>query len=108
MIANMDKTPIWADMSSATTVDQKGVHAVPIRTTGHEKNRLNLCLSVKADGIKMKPHVVTPAKKVEKDIALIPGLIIAASPNGWMNENLTTDWIEKVWANFSFQKRMLV
>ena len=26
MIANMDETPIWADMPSATTVDSRGVH----------------------------------------------------------------------------------
>ena len=30
MIANMDETPIWADMPSATTVDSRGVHTVPI------------------------------------------------------------------------------
>ena len=34
MIANMDETPIWADMPSATTVDSRGVHTVPIKTTG--------------------------------------------------------------------------
>ena len=38
MIANMDETPIWADMPSATTVDSRSVHTVPIKTTGHEKN----------------------------------------------------------------------
>ena len=39
MIANVDETPIWADMPSATTVDQRGMHTVRIRTTGREKNR---------------------------------------------------------------------
>ena len=58
MIANMDETPIWADMPSATTVDSRGVHTVPIKTTGHEKNRLTVCLAVKADGTKMKPFTV--------------------------------------------------
>ena len=38
MNANMDETPIWADMPSDTTIDQTSVHSVPIRTTGHEKN----------------------------------------------------------------------
>ena len=37
MIANMDETPIWADMPSDTTVDSRGIHTVPIKTTGHEK-----------------------------------------------------------------------
>ena len=108
MIANMDETQIWADMPSATTVDSRGVHTVPIKTSGHEKNRLTVCLAVKADGTKMKPYVVIPAAKVKKELASIPGVVVAATRNGWMNENLTSDWVEKVWTNFSFAKRMLV
>ena len=38
MIANMDETPIWENMPSATTVNSRGVHTVPIKTTGHEKS----------------------------------------------------------------------
>ena len=56
----------------------------------------------------MKPYVVIPAKKVKKELTLIPGVVVAASRNDWMNESLTTDWIEKVWTNFSYQKRLLV
>ena len=48
-IINMDEIPISADMPSETTVTQKGVTTVPIRTTGHEKNRLTVCLAAKAD-----------------------------------------------------------
>ena len=48
MIANMDKTPIWADMPSATTVDSIGVHAVSIKTTRHEK--ATHCLSCSKSG----------------------------------------------------------
>ena len=76
-IANKDETPSWADMPSATTIDQRGVHTVPIKTTGHEKNHLTVCLAVKAVGTKMKPYVVIPAKKVKKELALIPGVIVA-------------------------------
>ena len=93
---------------SATTIDQRGIHTVPIKTTCHEKNDLTDCLVVKTDGTKMKPCSVIPAKKVQKELALIPLVIVAASANGWMNKNLATDWIEKVWTIFSFQKRLLV
>ena len=44
----------------------------------------------------MTPYVVTPAKKVKKELALIPGVIVEDLANGWINENLITDWIEKV------------
>ena len=49
MIANMDQTPMWVDMLSATTIDQRRVYTVSIKTAGHEKNRLIVCLAVKAD-----------------------------------------------------------
>ena len=35
LIANMDETPIWADMLSAITIDRRGIRAVPIQTTSH-------------------------------------------------------------------------
>ena len=56
----------------------------------------------------MKPYMVIPAAKVKKKLASIPGFVVAATQNGWMNENLTSDWVEKVWTNFSFAKCMLV
>ena len=65
-------------------------------------------MAVKADGTKTTPYVVIPAKKVKKELSNIPGVIVAAPPNGWMNDNLTVDWVEKVWTNFFFVKRMLV
>ena len=74
MITNMDETSIWADMPSATTIDRRGIQAVPIQTTGHEKNRLTVCLAVKADGTKMTPYVVIPAKKVKKSSRIYPVL----------------------------------
>ena len=93
MIANMDETPIWADMTSARTIDQRGVHPVPIRTTGHEKNELTVCLAVKADGTKMTPYVVVLAKKAKNELKSLSDVIVAATPNGWMNDDLTMDWV---------------
>ena len=33
-IANMDETPIWADMPSKTFVDQRGLKTVPLNPLG--------------------------------------------------------------------------
>ena len=49
-IANMDETPIWADMPSETTVEQRGSKTIPIKSTGHKKQRITVCLAVKTDG----------------------------------------------------------
>jgi len=67
-------------------------------------------LAARADGTKIKPYVVfkggireVKAMKPEfKDAA------IATSKNGWMNDELTQDWITAVYGKFAFAKRMLV
>ena len=48
-IMAMDKTSIWIDMDSNTTIDKQGVKSVCLKTTGHEKCVVSVCLAVKAD-----------------------------------------------------------
>ena len=52
-------------MPSKTAVDQRGLKTVPIKSTGHEKQRMTVCLAIKADGSKIKPFVAIPGKKVK-------------------------------------------
>jgi len=53
-IGNMDETPLWLDMPGATTtITHSGEWSVPVRTTGHEKNRFAVSLSAMADGRKL-------------------------------------------------------
>jgi len=65
--------------------------SLSLRTTGHKKNCFTVCLAVKADGTKMKPYIVIPVKKVKKELMSILGVIVVVTPNGWMNECLTSD-----------------
>ena len=53
-IANMDESPIWADMPSEATVTKQGAKIVSIKTTGHEKQHITVCLAVKGDGTKVQ------------------------------------------------------
>ena len=57
-IIAMDRTEVWADITSETTVECKGAWTVGLKTTGHEKMRVSICLAAKADGSKMKPMIV--------------------------------------------------
>ena len=57
-IIAMDETPVWSDMVSETTVDTTGKKTVTLKTTGHEKSRVSVCLAAKADGTKLKPMIV--------------------------------------------------
>ena len=102
-VANMDETPIWADMPSATTVDMKGSKVVPIKTTSHEKQRITVCLGVKVDDTKIKPFVVLPGLKVRPEVAAINGAVVKCPKNGWMNDERTAQWVDEVWGSFAFE-----
>ena len=47
LIANMEKTPQWADMPGNSTLNAVGDRDVPMRTTGHGKERftVSVCFS---------------------------------------------------------------
>ena len=94
-------------MPSKTTVDQRGLKTVPIKSTGHEKQRMTVCLAIKADGSKIKPFVAIPGKKGKSENAAIKGAIVKCSANGWMNDDLTEDWVSHVWGSLAFKRAFL-
>ena len=107
-IIAMDETPVWADMVAETSVDKRGAKDIPLKTTGHEKVRVSVCLAAKADGTKLKPLIVFGAAKRESKALndeFKPQCVIASSPNAWMNEDLTVQWINSVLGKFSFHYR---
>ena len=48
-IIAMEKTPVWNDIASNTAIDKQGVKSVSLKTTGHEKCMVSVCLAAKAD-----------------------------------------------------------
>ena len=61
-----------------------------------------------ADGWKLNPFVVFKGVQLVAELNSIPGVVVALSKNGWINEKLTNDWVKRVWGVFSFEKRLLV
>lgn len=57
---NMNKTPMFFDMSGTSTVE---THAVNVKTSGHKKQHFTVKLSCLADETKLKPMVVLKRKK---------------------------------------------
>lgn len=53
----MDEISVWKVMVSSTIVEQAGVKDVPLKTTGHEKVRVLVCLTAKGDRTKLKPFI---------------------------------------------------
>jgi len=62
-IIAMDETPVWCDMLSETTVDVTGKKSITLKSTGHKKARVLVCLVAKADGSKLKSMVVIKGAK---------------------------------------------
>ena len=107
-IGNMDETPLWMDMPGDTTVERIGTRSVPVRSIGHEKARFTVVLTAMANGKKLKPFIVFNGIRVVTELAKVPAVVVALSRNGWMNTDLTKDWVCRVWGQLSFQKRLLV
>ena len=103
----MDETPVWDDMVSDTTVDKVGATSVNLKTTGHEKVMVTVCLSTQADGTKLKIFILfrgtkRESKKLNEDYK--HKCVIATSANAWMNEELTLNWVRSVFGAFSFRR----
>ena len=108
-IIAMDETPVWCDMISETTVDTRGKKTITLKSTGHKKARVLVCLAAKADGTRLKPMVVFRGKR---EVAKLKEefqnrAIVATSANGWMNTELTKVWVDSVVGTFAFNRRLL-
>ena len=106
----MDKTPVWKYMVSSTIMDKISSKDVPLKTTGHEKVRVSVCHAAKSDGTKLKPFLVFAKAKRESRSWYEEykyQCSVVSSTNGWMNEDLTLQWIKELVWKFSFGKRLL-
>ncbi|KAH8034404.1 hypothetical protein HPB51_023652 [Rhipicephalus microplus] len=95
-IGNADQTPLNFDVPPSTTVEEKGVRSVHIRTTGAEKQKCTVMLAVTADGRKLPPFIIFKRKTLPK--AKFPlGIHVRVQEKGWMTADLTVDWVKTVW-----------
>ena len=81
-----------------------------MKSTGHDKARVSVCLSGKADGSKCKPFILFKGAKLESKSLheeFKRKCFVASSANGWMNEELTLRWCNDILRQFSFRKRLL-
>ena len=54
-IIAMDETAIWQDMLPSTTIETTETKTIRLKTTDHEKTKVTVCLTAKAEGSKLKP-----------------------------------------------------
>ena len=109
-IGNMDETPMWFDLPSNTTIDNKGTKTVNIRTTGHERSSFTVVLACMADGTKLPAVCIFKLKKLPRE-EFPHGIYIRVNEKGWMNEEEMLWWIENVWVSrnpFNNSRSMLI
>ena len=71
---------------------------------------MSVCLAARGDGTKLKLFVVFAGAKHESKALheeYKRQCSVASSANGWMNEELTTRWVNEIVGAFSFNKRLL-
>ena len=71
LIGNMDKTPMYLDMSGNTTVEKRGRKTISIRTTGAEKRHLTVVLAATVDEQMLPPMVIFKGKRNLKNIIVL-------------------------------------
>ena len=109
-IIAMDEMPVWSDMVSETTIDTTGKKTVTLKSTGHQKSRVSVCLAAKDDGTKLKPFIVF--KQAKREVAPLhqkfkSQAYIAGSVNAWMTKELTNEWVNHILGSFAFGRRQL-
>ena len=53
----MDEPPVWMDMIAPTTIAKVEEKDIPLKSSGHVKSRVTVCLTMKADGTKLNFRV---------------------------------------------------
>ena len=109
-IIAMDETAVWADMVTETTVDRIGQKEIALKSSGHEKVGVTVCLAAQADGKKLKPFIVFGGAKREcKNLndEFKSTCAIRSTPNAWMNQETTLEWVDTILGKFSFARRLL-
>ena len=81
-----------------------------MKSTGHEKSCVSVCLTAKGNDTKLQPFVVFNGAK--RDVTAMNTefhgrCVIASSESGWMNTSLTNEWVKKTLGSFLFRQRLL-
>ncbi len=83
---------------------------VAIRNTGHEKLRITVLLCARENGMKCKPYVLLNRKRpIPEVVKEFSGkLVLSWSGKLWMDDESTSDFLDRVLGRALFQSRLLV
>ncbi|KAJ8885599.1 hypothetical protein PR048_011797 [Dryococelus australis] len=92
---NADQTAVYFDMSGSTTVDNVRAKSVRTLSTGSEKRRVTVMLTVLADRRKLPPYIIL--KRKTKARGKPPNVVLTVQEKGWIDSSLVLHWIKSGW-----------
>ena len=92
-IIAMDETAVWYDMVAEATADKTGRKDTPLKSTGHEKVKVSVCLAAKTDRTRLKPFIDFGGAVRECESLNKFKCVVMSSRNAWMNEELMLSYI---------------
>ncbi|RWS15417.1 pogo transposable element with KRAB domain-like protein [Dinothrombium tinctorium] len=98
----MDETPLYFCMPSKRTYDLKGVKTGRCKTTGHDKLRFSVVLTVLGNGEKLKPIVIFKNLKKAPKGEFPKTIVVSVADKGFMTTQKMDEYRKEVW-----QKRVL-
>jgi len=96
-IINFDETPFFWSYLPRKIVTPKLSKAASSWKRGYQKSRSTLCLSITASGELLRPLLIL--KRLQPYILQCKNdidLIISNTQNGWANESIIIEWIDRV------------
>ena len=92
-VYNMDETPVHIDMMSTRTISFKGEKNTEVHTTGNQKTRMTVVLTVNSAGKMLKGLVIVKGLKKVPKCRIPHNIAVTVSKSGTMDKYLMQEWI---------------
>jgi len=92
-IYNMDETPMYVDMMNSRTISFKGEKNTEVLTTGHQKTRFTVVLTISLAGKILKSLLVLKGLKNPPKCPIPKNIMIFTSKSGTMDKCIMKTWI---------------
>ena len=96
-ILNVDETPLYIDMPMTHTIDSIGAKSVDIDTSGYDKHRITVTLTISASGVMHNAFLIFQKLVKAPKIDNMPdNVVLAASKTGFMDAKLMYDYCVRI------------
>ena len=104
-----DKTAVYLNYSSSLTVENKGVREALVKTSGHDKLHVTVMLTARSDGFKCRQYILRKNKRPIKEIIIKfkNTLHLCWASRSFFNDDLTSEFLQKIIGSSMFGKRLL-